>query len=94
MSSKPKQVTNTSTHGGHLGQIVFGSFEGPDGSVTAHVWDYPGWSYRDYCIQIANMLRTFAQRDDVPIEVVWDCVIREGRILEDICPTGVASTKH
>ena len=97
MSNKPKanRHKKTSTHGGDLGRIICGIFEDSDGSVSSHVGDQRelGWDYKDYCLHVANMLRTFAKMDSVPIEVVWDCVVSLGQRLEECDPVG-SKTMH
>ena len=82
---KPKK---TSTHGGDLGDIVFGAFEAEDGSVSNHVWKQPGWTYRDYCAYIANMLQVLADMDDVPFEVVWDYLRTLAKRMVELRPDG------
>jgi hypothetical protein len=92
--SNRRKIKRTSTHGGDLGLIVLGSFEDQDGSVSAHVWDRPGWDYRDYCVLIPSFLQVFAEKDNVPIEIVLDCLCEAARRLKELRPTGMRSSKH
>jgi len=91
MSKRKRKLKRTSTHGDFLGNIVFGIFEDESGAMSTHVWDRPGWDYRDYCALIPTFLQVLAEKDGIPISEVWECVSLAAQYLEEIRPTGYSS---